>query len=71
MVGCEFSSGSFLLSFSLSNTCVFLIGSGEICIGGQKHFYMETQSMLAVPKGEDKEMDLYVSTQHPAIIQVM
>ncbi|XP_039553924.1 aldehyde oxidase isoform X2 [Passer montanus] len=42
---------------------------GEICIGGQKHFYMETQSMLAVPKGEDKEMDLYVSTQHPAIIQ--
>uniref|UniRef100_A0A8C3YBD2 Aldehyde oxidase 1 n=1 Tax=Catharus ustulatus TaxID=91951 RepID=A0A8C3YBD2_CATUS len=44
---------------------------GEICIGGQKHFYMETQSMLAVPKGEDKEMDLYVSTQHPAIIQEM
>uniref|UniRef100_A0A8C0VUG1 aldehyde oxidase n=1 Tax=Cyanistes caeruleus TaxID=156563 RepID=A0A8C0VUG1_CYACU len=44
---------------------------GEICIGGQKHFYMETQSMLAVPKGEDEEMDLYVSTQHPAIIQVM
>uniref|UniRef100_A0A8C0VUD9 Aldehyde oxidase 1 n=1 Tax=Cyanistes caeruleus TaxID=156563 RepID=A0A8C0VUD9_CYACU len=44
---------------------------GEICIGGQKHFYMETQSMLAVPKGEDEEMDLYVSTQHPAIIQEM
>uniref|UniRef100_A0A8C3NJY3 Aldehyde oxidase 1 n=1 Tax=Geospiza parvula TaxID=87175 RepID=A0A8C3NJY3_GEOPR len=44
---------------------------GEICIGGQKHFYMETQSMLVVPKGEDKEMDLYVSTQHPAIIQEM
>ncbi|NXP68080.1 AOXA oxidase, partial [Chloropsis cyanopogon] len=44
---------------------------GEICIGGQKHFYMETQSMLAVPKGEDKEMDLYVSTQHPAVIQEM
>ncbi|NXQ02448.1 AOXA oxidase, partial [Vidua macroura] len=47
------------------------IVEGDICIGGQKHFYMETQSMLAVPKGEDKEMDLYVSTQHPAIIQVM
>ncbi|XP_017927344.2 aldehyde oxidase isoform X1 [Manacus vitellinus] len=44
---------------------------GEICIGGQKHFYMETQSVLAVPKGEDKEMDMYVSTQHPAIIQEM
>uniref|UniRef100_A0A8C4VEI3 Aldehyde oxidase 1 n=1 Tax=Falco tinnunculus TaxID=100819 RepID=A0A8C4VEI3_FALTI len=44
---------------------------GELCIGGQEHFYMETQSVLAVPKGEDKEMDLYVSTQHPAIIQVI
>lgn len=32
---------------------------------------METQSVLAVPKGEDKEMDVYVSTQHPAIIQVI
>uniref|UniRef100_A0A8C3JYC6 Aldehyde oxidase 1 n=1 Tax=Calidris pygmaea TaxID=425635 RepID=A0A8C3JYC6_9CHAR len=44
---------------------------GEIHIGGQEHFYMETQSVLAVPKGEDKEMDVYVSTQHPAIIQEM
>ncbi|XP_009460630.1 PREDICTED: aldehyde oxidase [Nipponia nippon] len=44
---------------------------GEIRIGGQEHFYMETQSVLAVPKGEDKEMDVYVSTQHPAIIQEM
>ncbi|KFP44147.1 Aldehyde oxidase, partial [Chlamydotis macqueenii] len=44
---------------------------GEIRIGGQEHFYMETQSVLAVPKGEDKEMDVYVSTQHPAMIQEM
>uniref|UniRef100_A0A672VBY6 Aldehyde oxidase 1 n=1 Tax=Strigops habroptila TaxID=2489341 RepID=A0A672VBY6_STRHB len=44
---------------------------GEIHIGGQEHFYMETQSVLAVPKGEDKEMDVYVSTQHPAVIQVI
>uniref|UniRef100_A0A672VAW8 Aldehyde oxidase 1 n=1 Tax=Strigops habroptila TaxID=2489341 RepID=A0A672VAW8_STRHB len=44
---------------------------GEIHIGGQEHFYMETQSVLAVPKGEDKEMDVYVSTQHPAVIQEM
>ncbi|POI33689.1 hypothetical protein CIB84_002559, partial [Bambusicola thoracicus] len=43
---------------------------GEIHIGGQEHFYMETQSVLAIPKGEDKEMDVYVSTQHPAFIQV-
>nr|XP_025960944.1 aldehyde oxidase isoform X4 [Dromaius novaehollandiae] len=44
---------------------------GQIHIGGQEHFYLETQSVLAVPKGEDKEMDMYVSTQHPAIIQEM
>ncbi|XP_046777288.1 aldehyde oxidase isoform X3 [Gallus gallus] len=44
---------------------------GEIHIGGQEHFYMETQSVLAIPKGEDKEMDVYVSTQHPAFIQEM
>ncbi|XP_053900314.1 aldehyde oxidase 1-like isoform X1 [Malaclemys terrapin pileata] len=44
---------------------------GEIHIGGQEHFYMETQCALVVPKGEDKEMDVYVSTQHPALTQEM
>nr|XP_006117996.1 aldehyde oxidase isoform X1 [Pelodiscus sinensis] len=44
---------------------------GEIHVGGQEHFYMETQSVLVVPKGEDKEIDIYVSTQHPALIQEM
>ncbi|NXC42818.1 AOXA oxidase, partial [Penelope pileata] len=44
---------------------------GEIHIGGQEHFYMETQSVLAIPRGEDKEMDVFVSTQHPAFIQEM
>ncbi|XP_010216199.1 PREDICTED: aldehyde oxidase [Tinamus guttatus] len=44
---------------------------GVIHIGGQEHFYMETQTVLAVPKGEDREMDVYVSTQHPAFIQEM
>lgn len=42
---------------------------GEIHIGGQEHFYMETQSMLVVPKGEDGEIDIYVSTQFPRYIQ--
>ncbi|KAM7104170.1 aldehyde oxidase [Molossus nigricans] len=45
------------------------IVEGEIRLGGQEHFYMETQSMLAVPKGEDQEMDVYVSTQYPRGIQ--
>lgn len=39
-------------------------------MGGQEHFYMETQSMLVVPKGEDQEIDVYVSTQFPKYIQV-
>ncbi|KAB1279006.1 Aldehyde oxidase 1 [Camelus dromedarius] len=42
---------------------------GEIHMGGQEHFYMETQSMLVVPKGEDQEIDVYISTQFPKYIQ--
>ncbi|XP_028255483.1 xanthine dehydrogenase/oxidase-like [Parambassis ranga] len=36
---------------------------GEIHIGGQEHFYLETNVTLAVPRGEDGEMELFVSTQ--------
>uniref|UniRef100_A0A8D0G7C1 FAD-binding PCMH-type domain-containing protein n=1 Tax=Sphenodon punctatus TaxID=8508 RepID=A0A8D0G7C1_SPHPU len=46
-----------------------VLEAGEIYIGGQEHFYMETQSVLVVPKGEDKEMDVYVSSQHPTFAQ--
>ncbi|XP_030611386.1 aldehyde oxidase 1-like [Archocentrus centrarchus] len=42
---------------------------GEIRIGGQEHFYMETQSMLVVPVGEETEFNVYVSTQWPTLIQ--
>ncbi|XP_014640106.1 PREDICTED: aldehyde oxidase-like [Ceratotherium simum simum] len=42
---------------------------GEVHVGGQEHFYMETQSMLVVPKGEDQEIDVYVSTQIPKYVQ--
>lgn len=44
--------------------------TGETHMGGQEHFYMETQSMLAVPRAEDQEMDIYVSAQGPTFIQV-
>uniref|UniRef100_A0A8P0PGC1 FAD-binding PCMH-type domain-containing protein n=1 Tax=Canis lupus familiaris TaxID=9615 RepID=A0A8P0PGC1_CANLF len=33
---------------------------GEIHMGGQEHFYMKTQSMLVVPKGEDQEIPKYI-----------
>ncbi|XP_025071860.1 xanthine dehydrogenase/oxidase isoform X3 [Alligator sinensis] len=37
---------------------------GEMYIGGQEHFYLETHCTVAVPKGEDGEMELFVSTQN-------
>ncbi|XP_013414652.1 xanthine dehydrogenase/oxidase-like [Lingula anatina] len=37
--------------------------------GGQEHFYMETNVTRAIPRGEDCEMELFVSTQFPASIQ--
>uniref|UniRef100_A0A8C2MDQ1 aldehyde oxidase n=1 Tax=Cricetulus griseus TaxID=10029 RepID=A0A8C2MDQ1_CRIGR len=42
---------------------------GEVHVGGQEHFYMETQRVLVIPKTEDKELDMYVSTQDPAHVQ--
>ena len=43
---------------------------GEVHIGGQEHFYLETNATLAVPKNEDGEMELFVSTQNPTETQV-
>lgn len=37
---------------------------------GQEHFYMETQTILAIPKEEDKEMVLHLGTQYPTHVQV-
>ena len=42
--------------------------SGRIEIGGQEHFYLEGQAALAIP-GEDRDMTLHCSTQHPSEIQ--
>jgi xanthine dehydrogenase large subunit len=43
---------------------------GRVRIGGQEHFYLESQAALAVP-GEDNEVTVHCSTQHPTEIQVM
>ena len=43
---------------------------GESHMGGQKHFCLETNACLAVPKGEDGEMELFVSTQNANETQV-
>ena len=41
---------------------------GRLRIGGQDHFYLEGQVALAVP-GEDDEMRVHSSTQHPSEVQ--
>ncbi|XP_030628407.1 aldehyde oxidase 6 isoform X1 [Chanos chanos] len=45
------------------------VHEGELRIGGQEHFYMETQTMLVIPVGEQKEMKVYLSCQHPSFAQ--
>ena len=42
--------------------------AGRVRVGGQEHFYLEGQAALAVP-GEDDEMRVHSSTQHPSEVQ--
>jgi xanthine dehydrogenase large subunit len=41
---------------------------GQMRIGGQEHFYLEGQIAMALP-GEDDEVTVWSSTQHPSEIQ--
>ena len=41
---------------------------GQMRIGGQEHFYLEGHIALAIP-GEDDEITVWASTQHPSEIQ--
>ncbi|WEX75524.1 xanthine dehydrogenase molybdopterin binding subunit [Sinorhizobium numidicum] len=43
---------------------------GEMRIGGQDHFYLEGHISFAIP-GEDDEVTVYASTQHPSETQHM
>ena len=42
--------------------------SGAVKVGGQEHFYLESQISFAVP-GENRSMKVYCSTQHPTEVQ--
>lgn len=44
--------------------------SGELRIGGQDHFYLEGHIAFAIP-GEDDEVTVFSSTQHPSETQHM
>lgn len=39
--------------------------SGVTRMGGQEHFYLETNASLAIPKPEDGEMEIWSSSQNP------
>ncbi|KAK3850489.1 hypothetical protein Pcinc_042810 [Petrolisthes cinctipes] len=39
-------------------------------MGGQEHFYLETNAHLATPGKEDGEMEIYSSTQNPTLTQM-
>ncbi|XP_041467689.1 xanthine dehydrogenase/oxidase-like [Lytechinus variegatus] len=41
---------------------------GELKVGAQEHFYMETQCACVVPKGEDGEFEVFCCTQQPSAI---
>jgi xanthine dehydrogenase large subunit len=43
---------------------------GVLDIGGQEHFYLESQVAIAVP-GEQGQMVIHSSTQHPSEVQMM
>ena len=43
---------------------------GEYRVGGQDHFYLETQASLAIPKGEDREMEIVSTTQAVSCVQM-
>ncbi|ORY03263.1 xanthine dehydrogenase [Basidiobolus meristosporus CBS 931.73] len=44
------------------------IFEGESRVGGQEHFYLETNACIVVPK-EDTEMEIFSSTQNPTETQ--
>jgi xanthine dehydrogenase large subunit len=44
--------------------------SGQMRVGGQDHFYLEGHIAMAVP-GEDQDVTVYSSTQHPSEVQHM
>ncbi|CAH0554559.1 unnamed protein product [Brassicogethes aeneus] len=42
---------------------------GECRMGGQDHFYLETQAVIVVPQKEDDEIEIYASTQSTTELQ--
>jgi xanthine dehydrogenase/oxidase len=62
----HFDSTTFDASDYSSGDLVF---QGKCEIGGQEHFYLETQSCLVIPKSENDEYEVFSATQNPCEIQ--
>jgi len=60
------SRGNVIAGLSSSNYQL----KGEVRTGAQEHWYLETQSALAIP-GEGNEMTVYASSQHPSETQAI
>ena len=60
----KFQKSQFNTSNLDYNSEKFKYFEGKLAIGGQKHFYMETQCCLAIPKREDNEIEVFSSTQN-------
>ncbi|XP_046388161.1 xanthine dehydrogenase [Ischnura elegans] len=42
---------------------------GDVHMGGQEHFYLETNSAIAIPREDGCELEVICSTQHPTEVQ--
>jgi len=42
---------------------------GTVVMGGQEHFYLETNCCMVIPSNDDQEVTLYSSTQNPSKTQ--
>ncbi|MDB4303564.1 xanthine dehydrogenase molybdopterin binding subunit [Desulfosarcina sp.] len=62
----KIETGNINVGFEASD----FILEGELETGGQEHWYLETQSSIAIP-GEDNEITIYSSTQHPSETQAI
>lgn len=49
----------------------YIVIEGECRMGGQEHFYFETNASFAIPKKEDNELEIFCSSQHPSEIAVI
>ena len=47
------------------------IFTGVTRMGGQEHFYLETNACIAIPKPEDGEMEIWASSQNPTETYVL